>query len=94
MVLAVFMDGSKGGYLSSQSRKSSTRERLTVISNDDAGSAVMRRRPPACFRMLLMDFIAKMQLREILKKCSGSSSSLITSRDESMMYLCPSTVTR
>ena len=83
-----------GFYLSSQARKSSTRERLTVISKDDLGSGRMRSLPPACFIMLVMDFSEMMQLRDIRKNLPGSSSSLITSSDESMMYLCSSKVTR
>ena len=71
-------------YLSSQLRKSSTRERLTVISKDDSGAANMRRRPPACLTMLIIAFNDMMQLRDILKKHSGFSSSLITSSEESM----------
>ena len=76
-------------YLSSHLRKSSTRERLTVISNDDAGSATMRSRPPACLMMLLIAFSDTMQPLDMRKKYSGLNSSLITSSDESIGEVLP-----
>ena len=60
---------------------------------DDSGIAVIRSLP-FCFMMLFMAFIAIMHPREMRKKRSGFSSSLITSREESMMNLCSSNVTR
>ena len=50
--------------------KSSTRERLTVISKDGSGVAVMRRRPPVCLVMLPIAFMETMQLRDTLKNSS------------------------
>ena len=71
-------------YFSSQARNSSTRERLTVISNEDSGVDVIRSLP-FCLVMLFIAFIEIIHQREMRKKNSGFSSSLITSRDESMM---------
>ena len=83
----------KSGYFSSQVRKSSTRERLTVISKVGDGRAEMRSLPPPCLMMLVMAFMFTMHPLEILKNCCGFSSSLMTSRDESIMNLCSSNVT-
>ena len=74
-------------YFSNHTRKSSTRERLTVISKWDSGSDTILSLPPACLMMLLMVSKATIQLREILKNPAGSSSSEMTSNDESMIYL-------
>ena len=79
-------------YLSSQARKSSTRERLTVISNGDAGLDLILRRPPVCFTMLMMAFSDTMQLLDMRKKFLGSNSFPIISREEFIIYLYPSKV--
>lgn len=81
-------------HFSSQMRKSSTRERLTVISNETEGVGIILNLPPACFIMLVMAFMEIMHPREMRKNSLGSSSSLITSSEESSMYLCSSDVTR
>lgn len=64
-------------YFSSHLRKSSVRERLTIISKADSGRATMRSRPPNFLTMLTMAGTEMMQLREMRKKRSGSSSSEI-----------------
>ena len=79
-------------YLSSQVRKSSTLERLTVISKLLDGEGIILSRPPACFMMLVIAFKDMMQLRDIMKNLSGSSSSFTMFSAMSMIYFWPSSV--
>ena len=78
---------------SSHFMKSSARERLTVISKSGRGLAVTVSRP-RCFTRLSMACMFRMQLLEMRKNFSGSSSSDRMSKVESMMYFLPSKVAR
>ena len=68
-------------FPSSHFRKSSTRDRLTTISNSGRGRAVIFSRLPRYFTMLTIASMAMMQLRDMRKNRPGSSSSERTSSD-------------
>ena len=68
-------------FPSSHFRKSSTRDRLTTISNSGRGRAVIFSRLPRYFTMLTIAGMAMMQLRDMRKNRPGSSSSERTSSD-------------
>ena len=68
-------------FPSNHFRKSSTRDRLTTISNLGRGRAVIFSRLPRYFTMLTIAGMAMMQLRDMRKNRPGSSSSERTSSD-------------
>ena len=68
-------------FPSNHFRKSSTRDRLTTISNSGRGRAVIFSRLPRYFTMLTIAGMAMMQLRDMRKNRPGSSSSERTSSD-------------
>lgn len=78
---------------SSQRRKSSVRDLLTIISKDVAGCASILNLLPIR-TMLDMADTDMMQFLEIRKKSSGESWSMAISREKSTMYFLPFLVMR